>query len=43
MIIPLFFISCSDDDGYSNPGTPEPPEISELNSKIYTLGTVGDF
>ncbi|AFU68595.1 hypothetical protein P700755_001745 [Psychroflexus torquis ATCC 700755] len=40
MIIPFFFISCSDDDGYSNP---EPPEITELNSKIYTLGTVGDF
>ncbi len=37
MIIPLFFISCSDDDGYTD------PEPTELNSKIYTLGTVGDF
>ena len=37
IIIPFFFSSCSDDDGYSN------PEPTELNSKIYTLGTVGDF
>jgi hypothetical protein len=40
IIIPFFFSSCSDDDGYSNP---EPTEPTELNSKIYTLGTVGDF
>ena len=39
MIIPLFFISCNDDDGYSNPET---PTVTELNSKIYTLGTVGE-
>ena len=42
IIIPFFFISCSD-GGYSDPETPEPPETSELNSKIYTLGTIGDL
>jgi plastocyanin len=40
IIIPFFLTSCSDDDGYSNP---KPSEPTELNSKIYTLGTVGDF
>ncbi len=38
IMIPFIFVSCSsDDDGYTNP----PP--TELNSKIYTLGTEGNF
>tara|TARA_B100000809_G_scaffold242759_1_gene267146 strand:+ start:4318 stop:5481 length:1164 start_codon:yes stop_codon:yes gene_type:complete len=36
IIIPFIFISCSDDDEII-------PLVTELNSKIYTLGTVGNF
>jgi hypothetical protein len=36
IIIPFIFISCSNEDEIINP-------VTELNSKIYTLETVGDF
>jgi len=36
IMIPFIFISCSDDDEVI-------PPITELNSKIYTLGTLGNF
>ena len=38
IMIPFIFVSCSsDDDGYVNPPS------TELNSKIYNLGTEGNF
>ena len=43
MTISFVFVSCSSsDDGYSTPADPVDSEPTELNSKSYNLGTVGD-
>lgn len=43
MTISFVFVSCSSsDDGYSAPVDPVDSEPTELNSKSYNLGTVGD-